>query len=125
MLWIEMRWWQFDRHESESYFAVSYAAVNLLYFLAAFAGFLKRAPFRGAMLAFILVRSALLMTLEAPEPRYTLEFFPPLIALAAVACSGRRRVVMEEPELAEQTDPESPAKPEPEPEAVRRTGWLS
>jgi hypothetical protein len=31
------------------------------------------------------VRSLLLATLEAPEPRYTLECFPVLIALAAVA----------------------------------------
>jgi hypothetical protein len=124
MLWIEMRWWQFDRHESESYFAVSYAALNLAYFLAALIGFLRRPPLRGAIVVFILVRSALLMTLEAPEPRYTLEFFPPLIALAAVACSGRRPLVEEEePQPAEEPEPESDLEPEQEP--ARRTAWLS
>jgi 4-amino-4-deoxy-L-arabinose transferase-like glycosyltransferase len=90
MLWIEMRWWQYDRHEAESVFAAAYAALNLAYFIAAAIGFLKRPPLRGAILAFILLRCALLLTLEAPEPRYTLEFFPPLIALAAIAITSRR-----------------------------------
>lgn len=89
MLWIELRWWQFDRHESETEFALAYAGLNLAYFIAAIVGYFKRPPLRGAILAFVLVRCALLLTLEAPEPRYTLEFFPPLIALAAVALSAR------------------------------------
>lgn len=90
MLWIELRWWQFEHHEAETEFAAAYAALNLTYFVAAAIGFWKRPPLRGAMLAFILLRCALLLTIEAPEPRYTLEFFPALIALAAVALSGRR-----------------------------------
>ena len=90
LLWIELRWWQYSRHHAETEFAAAWAALNLLYLLLALAGFLKRPPFRGAILAFVLLRCALLATLEAPEPRYTLECFPPLIALAAVALSGRR-----------------------------------
>jgi hypothetical protein len=43
------------------------------------------------MLAFILLRCALLATIEAPEPRYTLECFPMVIALAAIALASRRR----------------------------------
>jgi hypothetical protein len=62
-----------------------HAALNLAYVIAALIGFLKRPPLRGAILALILLRCTLLATLEAPEPRYTLEIFPPLIALAAVA----------------------------------------
>lgn len=89
MLWIELRWWQFDRHESETEFALAYAGLNLAYFIAAIAGYLKRPPLRGAILAFVLLRCALLLTLEASEPRYTLEFFPALVALAAVALSGK------------------------------------
>ncbi len=49
---------------------------------------MKRPPLRGAILVFVLLRCAVLLTLEAPEPRYTLEWFPPLIALAAVALRG-------------------------------------
>jgi hypothetical protein len=89
LLWIELRWWQYSHHRAETEFATAYAALNLAYFIAAVFGFLKRPPLRGSILALILLRCALLATLEAPEPRYTLEFFPPLIALAAIACSGK------------------------------------
>ncbi|HZZ41047.1 MAG TPA: glycosyltransferase family 39 protein [Acidobacteriaceae bacterium] len=89
LLWIELRWWQYQHHPAETIFAWAYAGLNLAYFLAAIVGFLKRPPLRGAILAFVLLRCALLLTLEAPEPRYTLEWFPPLIALAAVAFSSK------------------------------------
>ncbi len=36
----------------------------------------------------LLLRSALLLTVEAPEARYTLEFFPILFALAGIAVSS-------------------------------------
>jgi len=39
----------------------------------------------GAMLAYMLLRSALLLTIGAPETRYTLECFPMLIAGGGVA----------------------------------------
>ena len=42
------------------------------------------------MLASILLRSALLLTIDNSEPRYTLEFFPILIVLAAAAFTSRR-----------------------------------
>ena len=38
-----------------------------------------------AMLAYILLRSALLMTVEAPEARYTIECFPMLFVLGGFA----------------------------------------
>ncbi len=88
-LWIELRWWQFSRHHSETEFAIGYAALNFAYLAAALIGFLKRPRLSGAILAFVLLRCALLATLEAPEPRYTLECFPPLIALAAIALTRR------------------------------------
>jgi hypothetical protein len=90
MLWIELRWWQYKRHHSETEFALGYAALNLAYLISAFVGFLKRPRLSGLILAFVLLRCALLLTLEAPEPRYTLECFPPLIALAGLALSGKR-----------------------------------
>jgi hypothetical protein len=40
------------------------------------------------MLAYMLLRSALLLTVEAPETRYTLECFPMLFALSGVALSA-------------------------------------
>ncbi|HEX4312119.1 MAG TPA: glycosyltransferase family 39 protein [Acidobacteriaceae bacterium] len=91
MLWIELRWWQYDRHHSETEFSIGYAALNLAYLIAALVGFLKRPRLSGVILAFVLLRCALLLTLEAPEMRYTLECFPPLIALAGVALGGKSR----------------------------------
>jgi len=81
----QLRWWQYAQHPAETRFAIFYGLLNLAYLIAAFWGALHRPHLAGAMVAFIGVRSLLLATLEAPEPRYTLECFPVLIALAAVA----------------------------------------
>jgi 4-amino-4-deoxy-L-arabinose transferase-like glycosyltransferase len=89
-LWIEMRWWDHYHHPEESDFAAAYAALNLAYLALALAGLLRRPKLAGTMLAFALLRCALLWTLDAPEPRYTLECFPAVIALAGVALGGRR-----------------------------------
>lgn len=94
LLWIELRWWDYDHHESETIFAAAYAALNLLYLIGAALGLRRWPPLAGAIVAFIVLRSALLATIEAPEPRYTLECFPILIALAAIAiASGQREPV--------------------------------
>jgi len=85
LLWIELRWWEYSKHNAETEFAFAYAALNLAYIVLALIGFLRWPRFAGAMLLFILLRCALLATIEAPEPRYTLECFPMLIALAGVA----------------------------------------
>jgi len=47
-------------------------------------------PAVAVLLTYILVRTAFLTTLEAPEPRYTLVCFPALIALGAQV-AGRKR----------------------------------
>jgi len=90
LLWIELRWWEFDHHEGETVFAWAYAGLNLVYLFAAVRGFLRWPPLAVAMLAYVLLRCALLATIEAPEPRYTLECFPIVIALAGIAFSSRR-----------------------------------
>jgi hypothetical protein len=90
LLWIELRWWEYDRHHAETEFAAAYAAVNLLYLVLALLGLRRWPLLSGAMLVFILLRCALLATIEAPEPRYTLECFPMVILLAAVALAPRR-----------------------------------
>jgi hypothetical protein len=91
LLWIELRWWEFQHHEGETIFAWAYAGLNLLYLIAALFGVRRRPPLAGAMVTFILLRCALLVTIEAPEPRYTLECFPMIIALAAIALAPRRQ----------------------------------
>jgi hypothetical protein len=97
LLWIELRWWEYWRHHAETEFAAAYAGLNLLYLIAALWG-LKRWPLlAGAIVAFILLRCALLATIEAPEPRYTLECFPMVLTLAGIAFSPRREAATSGP----------------------------
>jgi hypothetical protein len=93
MLNIELRWWQYGRHEAETLFATAYAALNLAYLvLAAVGGWQLRRTHPvlvSSILIYCLLRSALLATIEAPEARYTVEAFPMLCVLAAAACVHR------------------------------------
>jgi hypothetical protein len=93
MLNIELRWWQYDRHNAETEFATGYAALNLAYIVLAVIG-AWRLRSRQAMLVFAIVtycvlRSLLLATIEAPEARYTIEVFPMLCILASAGCASR------------------------------------
>jgi hypothetical protein len=93
MLNIELRWWQYDRHNAETEFAAAYAALNLAYILAAAVGawrMRRRASVLVAAIAtYCVLRSLLLATIEAPEARYTIEIFPMLCILAGAACTSR------------------------------------
>jgi hypothetical protein len=92
MLNIELRWWQYSKHRAETRFAVEYGALNLAYLLAGLAGmFYWRGLYKdgsaralsAAMLIYITLRSLVLLTVAAPEPRYTLECLPLVIVFAA------------------------------------------
>jgi hypothetical protein len=85
---IDLDWWVYEHHQSETIFSWSYAVLNALYLVLAAAALWLRPKFWKAMLAYILLRSALLLTVEAPEARYTLEFFPMFFALAGIAISS-------------------------------------
>ena len=85
---IDLDWWVYSHHHKETEFSFAYAALNALYLaLAAFALWL-RPRFWKSMLTFFLMRCVLLLTVEAPEARYTLEFFPILFALGGIAVSN-------------------------------------
>jgi hypothetical protein len=56
-----------------------------MWLVAALIGAFYWPRFATAMVAYVVLRSMLLLTIEAPEPRYTLECFPIVIAFAAVA----------------------------------------
>ena len=93
MLNIELRWWQYDRHNAETEFATGYAVLNLAYIVLAVIG-AWRLRRRQAMLVLAIVtycvlRSLLLATIEAPEARYTIEVFPMLCILAGASCASR------------------------------------
>ena len=84
-LTIDLRWWEYWNHRSETRFSVVYALVNLLFLLLGLVGFCYRPRFWPYMAAYLILRSLLLLTIEAPETRYTLEFFPMFFALGGVA----------------------------------------
>ena len=97
MLPVPDRWWQAQGHLGTFIFSFCYAALNFVYLaLAAFTLLRRRKLWRPhailiyAMLATIIFRSALLLTLDNSEPRYTLEFYPILILLGAVAFTARK-----------------------------------
>ncbi|MGB8030312.1 MAG: glycosyltransferase family 39 protein [Terracidiphilus sp.] len=82
---IDLDWWVYSHHHRETEFSWAYAGLNAAYLLLGVAGLCMRPRFWGAMLAYMLLRSALLLTVEAPETRYTLECFPMLCAGAGLA----------------------------------------
>jgi hypothetical protein len=86
---IETRWWEFSRHQKESWFALLWAGLNLFYLVGAWRGWLRwRLGLAGMfVIGFVLLRSIFLSSLENPEPRYVLECFPVVLALAGAAFS--------------------------------------
>jgi hypothetical protein len=96
---IDLDWWVYEHHPAETLFSWAYAGLNALYLLLGLAGLCLRPRFSTPrtetcpggngfwwpILAYFLLRSALLMTVEAPESRYTIECFPMLFALGGVA----------------------------------------
>jgi 4-amino-4-deoxy-L-arabinose transferase-like glycosyltransferase len=103
MMNIPDEWWSDSAHPARRVFAAAYAALNLAYLAVACAGFFawRRGgwvSFDGrrcgelafAMTAFVLLRTALLLTLDNAEPRYTLEFFPLILIFAGALFAQRR-----------------------------------
>jgi hypothetical protein len=84
---IDLDWWVYRHHYVETRFSWAYAGLNALYLLLGLVGLCLRPQLWLWMLAYMLLRSALLLTVEAPEARYTLECFPMLFVLGGVALS--------------------------------------
>jgi hypothetical protein len=88
---IDLDWWVYSHHYSETRFSWAYAALNAAYLLLALVGLCFRPRYGVSMLLYFVLRSALLMTIEAPEARYTLEAFPMLFALGGIAMGALTR----------------------------------
>ena len=82
---IDLDWWVYKRHYAETRFSWFYAGLNAFYVLLGIAGLCLRPRLWSWMLAYMVLRSALLLTVEAPEARYTLECFPMLFVLGGIA----------------------------------------
>ncbi|HEV7675291.1 MAG TPA: hypothetical protein VGQ12_12235, partial [Candidatus Angelobacter sp.] len=93
LLDVETRWWEFSRHKGESWFTLCWAGLNLFYIVAAVRGWLiSRLGVAGVfVISFVLLRSIFLSSLENPEPRYMLECFPVVLALAGAAFTRASR----------------------------------
>jgi len=83
---IETDWWNWDDHSEESAVAVALAALNIAFVMAGLVGFFRLRREGNALfwmaVVFVLLRTLFLGSMENPEPRYTLEMFPVMIALA-------------------------------------------
>jgi len=90
---IDLDWWVYAHHHAETEFSWAYAGLNAVYLLLGVTGLCLRPRFWIPLVAYMILRSALLLTVEAPEARYTLECFPMLIAGGGVAIgSGWKRM---------------------------------
>jgi len=84
LLGLDTHWWDFESSLKDSAISIALGLLNLALVAAALVGAVRGRVRHLAMFAgWILLRSALLATLPAPEPRYTLECFPVLFLLAA------------------------------------------
>lgn len=82
---IDLDWWVYKHHWAETRFSWFYVGLNAFYVLLALAGLYLRPRLWPWMAVYIVLRSLLLATIEAPEARYTLEFFPIFFVLGGIA----------------------------------------
>jgi 4-amino-4-deoxy-L-arabinose transferase-like glycosyltransferase len=97
LLPVPLEWWKPRNHPAATAFAWFWATLNLAYFALAVwtlghrSRWAAHQPFVLAMAAYILLRCALLLTLDNSEPRYTLEFFPILFILGSAVFQRRQQ----------------------------------
>jgi hypothetical protein len=90
-LGLDADWWRFDLHRVESIEAVGLGLVNLALLGAALVGVVRgRLRWLALPVVYVVLRCALLSTIENSEPRYTLEAFPMVLACAACAFDRAR-----------------------------------
>ena len=82
---IDLDWWLYAHHHFDTQVSWALAGLNAVYFLLGIVGLCMRPRFWQAMLGYFVLRCALLLTITAPEARYTLEFFPMLFATGGIA----------------------------------------
>lgn len=97
---LDLDWWRVAENGMDSWIAIGLGALNLLLLLAALVGVWRIWPRHWAvtqpvlifvlLAGFVLARSLFFGTLENPEPRYVLECYPVVLALAGAAFVPRR-----------------------------------
>lgn len=88
---LDPEWWRFQSPPRELIELVVLGLMNVGLVAVALVGIVRgRVPWVAFAVVYLLLRCALLSTMENSEPRYTLEAMPILIACAACALSGKR-----------------------------------
>ncbi len=93
MLPLPDDWWRWHLYHRVSIEIAVYAALNLAYLILAALGLWRwrRQQWTGrpalslALVGFVMIRTAMLLTVDNSEPRYTIDCFPVVILLAAFA----------------------------------------
>ena len=87
MLPIDPHWWRLREDDPPQFWsAVALGAINLFYVVAALVALRKgQVRYAALFLAFAMLRTAFLAWMPNPEPRYALECYPALLAMAGAA----------------------------------------
>lgn len=98
MLPLNTRFWEYADDTRDCVLATLWGVLNLLVLIPAVMTVVRgpRPRYLALMLLFVLLRSAFLGTLENPEPRYTLECYPVVLALGGgwLSTLNKRGVVV-------------------------------
>jgi hypothetical protein len=91
MLPIDPHWWRLSEDDPRQFWwSVALGAINLLYVILAVVALVRgRVRYAAMFLAFAAVRTAFMAWMPNPEPRYVLECYPALIAMAGAALGPR------------------------------------
>ena len=96
--YLDVFWWRWSEHPGQTAWAVLLGLINLGYVAIAAWAFLRgRVPLGWMLGGYLLLRCALLGTVEHPEPRYTLECFPVFMVAAAAALDGSTKRAVSHP----------------------------
>ena len=73
---IDLDWWVYAHHHTETVFSWAYAGLNAMYLLLGIAGLCLRPRYWQALLAYMLLRSALLLTVGGARGALHAGVFP-------------------------------------------------
>ncbi len=82
---LDPDWWNYAKHPFETFSSWAYGSLNVLDLALGIAGLCLRPRLWKPMVAYLVLRCLLLLSIGAPEDRYTLEFFPILLASGGLA----------------------------------------